>query len=1223
MHGHERSPRSRKQLPARPVLPVKPSLSKPRARWAERWDRPGWRLDFTIAGGRLRRNDPIDVLGDGLALRASRVLSQACFAVSDDGDVPIRTPEVLLWASVVRKLLQRGARPPVSPRAEAVIRQAISQPPADRRQIGAAVSWSNREWRLADEYQLDPTYELPLWNWLTNRAPGIARWVVPQAPLEALAGELDERVSARWVDFIYCAPWLTAPVVIELDGGDPDRGGHHPRRAGADSARDEALRASGFRTARFPGDEVLKEDGRLLSGLRAHAQEWTAESVDMALLGLLHGQAEPARIGLAIVEGVLAGFLQPGVPWTLEVTDDLGLAADLAGVALDPLRAISDLWRCGVVPDEVVVNGRTWLLGGGRASERSGPAGMAPDLRIRLEPTTPYFARLPDRGPMPEVVVRGVGVPVDLAWSPTLTRTRRSIARSEPVDAPLHLLLADVFGHDGFRDGQLGAIRQVLAGGDSVVLLPTGSGKSLIYQLAGLVTPGATIVIDPLVSLIDDQAERLERDGIDRVSAMHAGRMDAPGERDRVLGAMARGESLFVFATPERFQSQRFRDHLTSAASDHLVGIVVVDEAHCVSEWGHDFRTSYLRLARTLRTRCLDRAGSPPPLLALTGTASPAVLRDVVRELEIDERQEGAIQKPANHDRPNLQYEKRRSNEESWGRDVESVLLERLPESFGVSPDRLGACAGTDTMSGIVFTPHVNGRYGAVELAKSVEAAFRRRGAPIETVVYAGRAPEGSESGWAKQRSESVDRFKANEVPLLIGTKAFGMGIDKPNIRYTVHAGLPSSLEAFAQEAGRAGRNGEPAVCTLVAVLPDPEVADQILSLDLSPEERKAAVDRLSDKTGADIRRQGFFLTNSFPGVADETARAIAVLESLGQPPAPGSVITLPLPRTFPGSDKTARRRIEQRRSELDRALYRLAMAGVIEDLTIDGAEVTVRVADWTADSLDAALLDYLVRIEPGRRDAQVAEIAIAASDDMARIEHHVKMLIEATYRIVARARLQALRFMYETAVGSDDPEAIRGRINAYLGGGPVAMALSAAVAAPSIDVRRFVEVMERIALAEQHDLAASAARQLETYPEHPLLLLASALGEARLPQADRTRFKRALTAAMGQFVRYGVTEEEAALGAQWLGKLLRTEHGGRRGAWLVDVLDAWDQAGNSGAHLALIEAAILEDAVRGRVHPDSAVLVRSRRLPRHAAAVTELADRLTPNDMDEAGGGE
>lgn len=1016
---------------------------------------------------------------------------------------------------------------------------------------------------------------------------------------------------------MYCAPWLTAPVVIEIDGAG------HRRREGADKARDAAIAASGLRTDRFSGGAALDEAAKPLATLLAHGVAKPSAPVDQALLRLLYGPAEPSRIGLAIVEGVLGGFLRPGRPWTLEMEDEIGLASELAGVALDPLRAISDLWGSHVVPDEVVVNGTTWRLGGGRATRRSGGLDGSRDLSIRLEPTTPYFAQLPERGPGAMVVVRGVGVPVDLSWSPALRCDRTNVPKTADVSEALHLLVTDLFGHEGFRDGQLAAIRQVLAGEDSVVLLPTGSGKSLIYQLAGLVTPGTTIVVDPLVSLIDDQAERLSRDGIDRVSALHATRLEAPGEGDRLLNAVGRADALFVFATPERFQSRRFRDQLTAVAERELVGTLVVDEAHCVSEWGHDFRTSYLRLARTLRSRCRDHSGAPPPLLALTGTASPAVLRDVLRELEIDETADGALQRPDSHDRCNLTYEKRRSTDEAWVSDVEAVLLERLPGGLRVPVEAMARCAGPETISGIVFTPHVNGRYGAREVSEKVRAAFLGRDVRIDTVVYSGGAPDGHEIGWDTEKAISAHRFKANDVPLLIGTKAFGMGIDKPNIRYTIHAGMPSSLEAFAQEAGRAGRNGATAFCTLVAVLPQSEIAESVLSQDLSAEERKALVDRILDKQGGDVRRQAWFLTNSFPGVAEEVRRALETLAQLGVPPPPRSVMTIPLPRAFGVVDRKARRRVEDRRSEVDRALYRLAMAGVIGDLTVDGTEATVHIADWTNESLDAALLEYLARIEPGRAEVQRSEVLAAPTDALDRIGHHVAMLIGATYRIVARARLQALRFMYETASGPDDPQWLRERINSYLGGGPVAMVLSDAVRAPTINVRRFVLAMESIALREQDDLVASTARQLEAYPEHPVLLLASSLGEARLPDADRGRFRRRLAESMAQFVRYGVDENEAAVGAQWLSRLLQKEDGGRRSGWLVDILRMWDEAGHSSVQLTLIENAILEDAIRHGTDPDAAVFVRSRRLRRHAAAAAVIANRLAGPDSTISGGGE
>lgn len=1179
-----------------------------RVRWSERWDRVGWDLSWTTAGGRLR-NDPVSQIRDGARARATRVLSQACFAVCSDASDQSADPTVALWATVARKVLQRGSRPPVSAGADDLIRARIGREGAfGSSELERAVAASITDWQLADEYELDPAYESPLWDVVHNDIPEVARWLIPQAPLDGLAREVDGRIGARWVDFLYCAPYLANPYVIEIDGVD------HARRAGADGARDHALRLSGLRVDRFAGGATVR-DGELLTKLRFHASSRLANPPDPEIVRLLHAPAVTTRLGLAIIEAVTRGFLRPGKVWSIEVVDDLGLAADLAGVAMDPLRALSDLWDAGVVPDQVILNGRTWLLGGGRATG-GGTADNSPDLRIRLQPTTPFFARLPDRDMIPEIVVRGVGVPVDLAWIPTTTSSRRSIPKGRPVDAALKLLLTDLFGYaDGFREGQLPAIRRVLAGEDSVVLLPTGSGKSLIYQVAGLVLPGATVVVDPLISLIDDQAERLERDGIDRVAAMHASRMDTPGERDRVLGSVSRGESLFVFATPERFQSQRFRDHLAIAASEQLVGVVVVDETHCVSEWGHDFRTSYLRLANTLRTRCVDRAGIPPPLLALTGTASPAVLRDTLRELQVRDDRDGAVQRPRSHDRSNLRYEKRRSTEDSWMADVASVLLERVPEFLGVEPAQLTVSAARHTVSGIVFTPHVNGRYGAEEVASRIEAAYTGRSMQIETVVYSGGAPDGLQDRWAQERTERVQRFKSDEVPLLVGTKAFGMGIDKPNIRYTIHAGMPASLEAFAQEAGRAGRNGDPALCTLVAILPDRVVAESLLDPEMSAERRKELVGATRARDGGDVLRQSWFLTNSFPGVAEEVRNARQTLEMLGGTPEPMSIFTLSMPGSWESSrDKEGRRRAEAARSARDRALYRLAMMGLIEDLTIDGHEVKVYVSNWTPESLDRAALDYLDRIEPGRNDAHRAQINDAPRDEGGHIDHHLTMLIEATYRIVARSRVQALRFMFETAAGPDDPEFIRNRINSYLGGGPLAIALSAAVQDPVVDVRRFVEVLTAIAVMEQDDLASAAARQLEAYPEHPLMLLAAALGEARLNHADHARFVLSLSQSMSQFSRYGVSEDDAALGAQWLSGLLRSEHGGRRRDWLLDVIQAWDEADLPEALIAPVESGLMQDAAAGLVGPTIADRVRGRRMRRHSGTVKGLADQLTPS---------
>jgi very-short-patch-repair endonuclease len=236
---------------------------------------------------------------------ATQLLSQASFSIASDGDVPALSDEALRWVTVARKILQRGTRPAIAARAEEIIRASLGDAPAVRAsQVEPAIGWSDQGWRLADEYELDATYERPLWDWVVDRAPTLARWLVPQASLEGLAGELDERVSARWVDF--CAPWLRAPAVLEIDGK------KNQRREGADVARDAALARTGLRIARFNGQDAMRPDGSLLSTLRRYQDGQSQEPVDSNLLGFLHAPATPARIGLAIVEGALAGFLRPG-----------------------------------------------------------------------------------------------------------------------------------------------------------------------------------------------------------------------------------------------------------------------------------------------------------------------------------------------------------------------------------------------------------------------------------------------------------------------------------------------------------------------------------------------------------------------------------------------------------------------------------------------------------------------------------------------------------------------------------------------------------------------------------------------------------------------------------------------------------------------------------------------------------------------------------------------
>jgi len=333
----------------------------------------------------------------------------------------------------------------------------------------------------------------------------------------------------------------------------------------------------------------------------------------------------------------------------------------------------------------------------------------------------------------------------------------------------LTVALHDLFGFRDFRPGQREACEAALADRDVLVVMPTGSGKSLCYQLPGLLREDLTVVVSPLVALMQDQVEALAARGLgDRVALVNA-QQDGSANAESLRRAAA-GELRLLYVAPERFAAPGFLERMAAVR----VGLFVVDEAHCVSQWGHDFRPDYFRLADAAR-----RLGAQS-LVASTATATPRVALDVSQRLRLRD----PVRVATGFDRPNIAF----------------AVARPLPGEKRVLAAE--ALREADALPAIVYA---GTRAGSEELAAELGAELG-----VKAAAY--------HAGLDRERRAAVQRsFLADELQVICATNAFGMGVDKPNVRTVVHASVPASLEAYYQEAGRAGRDGLPARALLLA----------------------------------------------------------------------------------------------------------------------------------------------------------------------------------------------------------------------------------------------------------------------------------------------------------------------------------------------------------------------------------------------------------------------
>ena len=1040
---------------------------------------------------------------------------------------------------------------------------------------------------------------------LTDLFGSAIGWVELQRPFESLVREDLQGKSSEGgrVDFALELPGDPEAIqlIVELDGP------HHddPTQKAIDWERNERARQHGWTTLRVrtcdhrldPGD--LKALRAKFESIKQHnafpfthfdvIDGGTPDAMLASAARLLLTPHAVARVELALARSVMDGWLRlEADAWSvavaerevpcaeLAVRDFLDTLIDLCGlygipfgvrrvrllVAREHLPGMADIEVAGPAVDGIEVSVEPLAEAGSDAE-----VDLAVDVSVEAHPTRRYPTDpLSDAKPSVRRTVRlrtaqrQSGYEIDVWPEPRAmavpaapTKDQIKSAERAAYEERLCYFLQLLFRKKEFREGQLPIIDRVLARQDVIGLLPTGAGKSITFQLPALLSSGMALVIDPLKSLMQDQVENLGAVGIDDAIQINS---DTPTEeRGRIEWQFARGEFRMVFISPERLQIQTFRDLLRTATGSRPVSYLVIDEAHCVSEWGHDFRTAYLNLGRIAARYCVH-GGKRPPFVALTGTASEAVLRDVRRELDLDADDPGLIIRPASFDRPELRFEIIRVAKDAKAGDMVGLLSNGIPLALSRANDN-GESRNDESQvtvemlaegscGGIVFCPHRNGDLGVLgvrsEILGSI-AAFRQGEVgheidpPVPVLlqdqvsIYAGEEPDYTPiptgSNWSELKQEIQRAFKRGDVSLLVTTNAFGMGIDKPNIRYTVHYAMPPSVEALAQEAGRAGRDRKPAICAVLFTdRLDPEfppgnkpVPADCLELGISTEEareRQSASGWDSD----DAEMQMFLHGRSHHGVASES---LAVRDFYARWVEPRLLhaknkgfetigLTLDDAGAFPGSAPVDR-------PDVQRVVYRLSLLGIVDDYTIQyrGSHriYTIALRAQNDDEVIDNLRRYVLRYQNDDLFGVVQERMDESSIEGGVVDRAIYALVWFVYEQIERRRRAAMygvrqlareSLQYTLPDASDEQQERWGdltpgqrfkqRMNEQLGFGSLTEAVFDVVRENSHEDPRWWELADRMSNAEEADrVRLQARRAMEDAPEHPGLLILEGLG--------------------------------------------------------------------------------------------------------------------------------
>jgi len=942
-------------------------------------------------------------------------------------------------------------------------------------------------------------------------------FIVPQARIKDLkTGEGKQEYDGGRVDFLFCSPWGNS-FIVELDG-DEKQGYEHYRR------RDQYLKKSGefievIRVSNSEIDNIENENGQ---GLRRVIEVWedgkndkiNMDSKDEYFIDAYFLSSNTAKIFWTILKAFEKGVLKRGQK------SKIYFERGCFDIAKETISSFSKLFQNVelLLNSEKKAKKTTFELVSNRDDS---------DLSIFNEPFSSVFHEYPEKTKN-SVFIRSCHLSFPIFY-PNLKEKKvvKKISHIKDKHNQIKYFLNLIFRKKDFREQQLESVSNMLEGKHSLVLLPTGAGKSIIYQLSSLIIPGKCLIVDPIVALIDDQEKSLFSYGIDKTANVQQGSV---AQKERSLERSS--EWLFLFIAPERFFVEWFREEMMTfqGEGDSFFNMNVIDEAHCVSEWGHQFRPSYLHVVKNTR----KYSDLKPPILLMTGTASLNVYRDMKNE--VSESVHGTIFeiRPKTPDRKELIFqhiENSGASEKKWDPPVSKLKTLRKQikiarEVLGGNPDFFKK-NGRKSNSIIVFTPHRNGHYGCVSVNNNLKLESEFCGFSDDSVAfYCGKKPKAlfrlTKKEWTSLKKKVAEDFINNKKNTLVATKAFGMGVDKPNIRCSFHFGAPASLEDFYQEAGRAGRDGKESFCSIICdFLPESlerklssssleEVSYFVKAVsDDSPKSRSNTsldswLDKHKDEIGSikkdsihrsDLARQLYFHSGSF-NFDLEMASLECILslwaESKGSSfDIQSYVFKTKIQESIQGSAK----KINSTQA-IQKALHRLTVIGYVEDYLVDyrtNSYTVIKNKNADIKTAKKNICDYIERIKPGSNDEKIK--INKAKEEKKCLGVLVRFIYDQIERSRYEAMLQVSSLLRETI---DNPEKFRDFLMGYMSHNATLDSLMRAVENTEFNSqfpKWFDFVEEKINSGHLSQLETSAERLLPEHPGKESLYFVSSLG--------------------------------------------------------------------------------------------------------------------------------